>query len=144
MDKDLKTIACAYFIGGYEYSTTGRVYDYTSVKVSLSRASLEKLNSYSDDLSDESILSKIDGYVNSKEELDKYASWFYHPKGTSVSTQSLVPEESSDFIDSPVVDFSDGINVESAQSDTSFSDDSPDLEEVPEESSFNSSKQTIE
>lgn len=144
LDKDLKTIACAYFIGGYEYSTTGRVYDYTSVKVSLSRASLEKLNSYSDDLSDESILSKIDGYVNSKEELDKYASWFYHPKGTSVSTQSLVPEESSDFIDSPVVDFSDGINVESAQADTSFSDDSPDLEEVPEESSFNSSKQTIE
>ena len=107
LDPKLKTIACAYFIGGYNYSVTDRVYDYTSVKVSLSRATMEKLNSFSDEISDECILQHIEGYVNSKEELDKYASWFYHPKGTSTSAQSLVP---NDFSDSPVADFSDSMS----------------------------------
>lgn len=107
LDPKLNTIACAYFIGGYNYSVTDRVYDYTSVKVSLSRATMEKLNSFSDEISDECVLSDISNDVKSKEELDKYASWFYHPKGTSISAQSLV---SDDISDSPVADFSDSMS----------------------------------
>lgn len=119
LDPKLKTIACAYFIGGYNYPVTDRVYDYTSVKVSLSRATMEKLNSYSDETSDDSVLQYLKCYVNSKEELDKYSSWFYHPKGTSASAQSLV---SSDFSDSPVVDFSDSMS----DSTEEFSSDQPE------------------
>lgn len=119
LDRRLKTIACAYFVGGYNYSVTDRVYDYTSVKVSLSNATMEKLNSASDEISDEYILSNIDKDVKSKEELDKYASWFYHPKGTSTSAQSLVP---NDFSDSPVVDFSDSMS----DSTEEFSSDQPE------------------
>ena len=123
LDPKLKTIACAYFVGGYRgynYSVTDRVYDYTSVKVSLSRATMEKLNSFSDEVSDECILTGIDIYVKSKEELDKYSSWFYHPKGTSTATQSLV---FNDFSDSPVVDFSDDIS----DSTEEFSSDQTEL-----------------
>lgn len=119
LNKRLKTIACAYFIGGYKYDVTGHVYAYTSVKVSLSNASMEKLNSYSDDLSDECIITNIEGLVNTKDELHKYASWFYHPKGTSASAQSLVPD---DFSDSPVVDFSDSMS----DSTEEFSSDQPE------------------
>ncbi len=86
---------------------TGHIYAYTSVKVSLCRATMEKLNSYSDEISDMCILQDIDGLVNTKDELHKYASWFYHPKGTSTSAQSLVPD---DFSDSSVVDFSDSMS----------------------------------
>ena len=83
------------------------MYDYTSVKVTLSNATVEEVSSYTDDFVDSCIISDINKYVKSKEELDKYASWFYHPKGTSASAQSLV---SSDFSDSPVVDFSDSMS----------------------------------
>lgn len=119
LNKKLKTIGCAYFIGGYNYPVTDRVYDYTSVKVSLSSATMEKLNSYSDDLSDECIITNIEGLVNTKDELHKYASWFYHPKGTSTFAQSLV---SNDFSDSPVVDFSDSMS----DSTEDFSSDQPE------------------
>lgn len=152
LGKKLNTIACAYFIGGYEYPVTGHVYAYTSVKVSLSNATVEDLDSYSDDLSDECILAKIEGYVNSKEELHKYASWFYHPKGTSVSTQSLVPD---DFSDSPVVDFSDGISdstedftseqVDSDQNDLEISEvEDSNVDVNSDDTSSDSSKQATE
>lgn len=80
---------------------------------------MEKLNSYSDDLSDECIITNIEGLVNTKDELHKYASWFYHPKGTSTFAQSLV---SNDFSDSPVVDFSDSMS----DSTEDFSSDQPE------------------
>ena len=51
--------------------------------------------------------------------MDKYASWFYHPKGTSASAQSLA---SDDFSDSPVVDFSDSMS----DSTEEFSSDQPE------------------
>ena len=80
---------------------------------------MEKLNSYSDDISDECIINHIKGLVNTKDELHKYASWFYHPKGTSTSAQSLVPD---DFSDSPVADFCDDIS----DSTEEFSSDQPE------------------
>ena len=118
LNKRLKTIACAYFVGGYEYPATGRVYDYTSVKVTLSGASPDS-RGWDDSFTDECIIQNIDKYVKSKEELDKYASWFYHPKGTSASVQSLVPD---DFGDSPVADFSDSMS----DSTEEFSSDQSD------------------
>ena len=51
--------------------------------------------------------------------LNKYASWFYHPKGTSASVQSLVP---NDFSDSSVADFSDSMS----DSTEEFSSDQPE------------------
>ena len=118
LNKRAKTIACTYFIGGYEYSVTGRVYDYTSVKVSFSADSPDS-RGWSDSDVDEVILSRNEKYVKTKEELDKYASWFYHPQGTSTSAQSLV---SDDFSDSPVVDFSDSMS----DSTEEFSSDQPE------------------
>mgnify|MGYP000067119626 CR=1 FL=1 len=119
LDKKLNTIACAYFIGGYNYPVTDRVYDYTSVKVTLSRGTVEKANSCTDDFIDDTIIARSDDFVNTKERLNKYASWFYHPKGTFTATQSLVP---NDFSDSPVVDFSDSMS----DSTEEFSSDQPE------------------
>ena len=127
LDPKLKTIACAYFIGGYKYAVTEHVYAYTSVKVSLSRATMEKLNSFSDDLSDECILSDISNDVKSKEELDKYANWFYHPKGdvsfpSKTSTQSVGSDDFSVFSDGSETltdSFTSGESVESAEPVTS-------------------------
>lgn len=107
LSKKLNSIACAYFIGGYKYTVTGHVYAYTSVKVTLSNATVDDIGSLSDDLIDETIISRSNNFVNTKEKLNKYASWFYHPKGTSASAQSLVPD---DFGDSPVADFSDSMS----------------------------------
>lgn len=127
LDPKLKTIACAYFIGGYNYPVTDRVYDYTSVKVSLSRATMEKLNSMSDEISDECILSDISNDVKSKEELDKYANWFYHPKGdvsfpSKTSTQSVGSDDFSVFSDGSETltdSFTSSESVESAEPVTS-------------------------
>ena len=118
LNKRLKTIACAYFIGGYKYDVTGHVYAYTSVKVSFGGDSPDD-NGWDNSFVDDCIISRIGNYVKSKEELDKYSSWFYHPKGTSTSAQSLVP---NDFSDSPVADFCDDIS----DSTEEFSSDQPE------------------
>ena len=118
LNKKRNTIACAYFIGGYKYDVTGHVYAYTSVKVTLG-SSFPDEEGWDDSFIDDIIISRSNNFVNTKERLNKYASWFYHPKGTSASAQSLA---SDDFSDSPVVDFSDSV----PNSTEEFSSDQPE------------------
>ena len=65
-------------------------------------------------------------YVKSQEELDKYANWFYHPKGNySESVQSVGSDDFSVFSDGSETStdaFTSGESVESAEPVTSESE----------------------
>lgn len=100
LDKDLKTIGCAFFINGYRDPRTGSVSEYVSVKCTLSSCSLEKSNSFTQQENDSEILTCLKKYVKSQKELDKYANWFYHPKGNyTESIQSVGSDDFSVFSD---------------------------------------------
>lgn len=119
LQSDLQTIGCAFFINGYRDPRTGSVCEYVSVKVTLSSCSLEKYNAKSQERLDANIITASDKYVKSQEELDKYANWFYHPKGNyTESTQSVGSDDFSVFSDGSETStdsFASGDSVESVE-----------------------------
>ena len=120
LQSDLQTIGCAFFINGYRDPRTGSVCEYVSVKVTLSSCSLEKYNAKSQERLDANIITASDKYVKSQEELDKYANWFYHPKGNyTESIQSVGSDDFSVFSDGSETStdsFASGDSVESVES----------------------------
>lgn len=127
LEEDLKTIGCAFFINGYRDPKTGSVSEYVSVKCTLSSCSLEKSNSFTQQENDSEILTCLKMYVKSQEELDKYANWFYHPKGNyTESTQSVGSDDFSVFSDGSETSmdaFASGESVESVEPVTSESEE---------------------
>lgn len=125
LDKDLNSIACAFFINGYRDPRTGSVSEYVSVKCTLSNATPEEILTIFDDQADldNTIISKIDMYVKTPEELNKYANWFFHPKGdvsfpSKDSAQSVGSDDFSVFSDgneTSTDSFTSGESVESAE-----------------------------
>lgn len=156
LDKDLKTIGCAFFINGYRDPKTGSVSEYVSVKCTLSSCSLEKSNSFTQQENDSDILTCLKKYVKSQKELDKYANWFYHPKGNyTESTQSVGSDDFSVFSDGSETSmdaFASGESVESAEPITSESEgvgESIEIEDSSESSTdssegFDDSVESIE
>lgn len=125
LDKRLNSIACAFFINGYRDPRTGSVYEYVSVKCTLSNSTPEEIVSISgsqEDL-DDYIISEMSSYIKNKNDLDKYSNWFFHPKGdvsfpSKTSTQSVGSDDFSVFSDGSeaVTDpFTSGESVESAE-----------------------------
>ena len=133
LEKNIKTVACAYFINGYKDPKNGITVEYVSVKVAFSCLVTDEdyLDCYSsqDDL-DDSIIQRNDIYVKNKEELYKYCNWFFHPKGdvsfpSKTSTQSVGSDDFSVFSDGSeaVIDsLTSGESVESAEPVTSESE----------------------
>lgn len=127
------TIACAFFICNYRDPVTDSLINYVSVKCTLGACkSSEIADVYANqDELDNNIISRIDNYVKSKEELDKYANWFFHPKGdvsfpSKTSTQSVGSDDFSVFSDgseTSMDDFASGESVESAEPVTSESEE---------------------
>lgn len=133
LEKNIKTVACAFFINGYKDPKNGITVEYVSVKVAFSCLVTDEdyLDCYSsqDDL-DNSIIQRNDIYIKSKEELYKYCNWFFHPKGdvsfpSKASTQSVGSGDFSVFSDDSeaVTDsFTSGESVESVEPVTSESE----------------------
>lgn len=133
LEKNIKTIACAYFINGYKDPKNGITVEYVSVKVAFSCLVTDEdyLDCYSsqDDL-DNSIIQRNDIYVKTPEELNKYANWFFHPKGdvsfpSKTSTQSVGSDDFSVFSDgseTSIDAFTSGESVESVEPVTSESE----------------------
>lgn len=153
LEKNIKTIACAFFINGYKDPKNGITVEYVSVKVAFSCLVTDEdyLDCYSsqDDL-DNSIIQRNDIYVKTPEELNKYANWFFHPKGdvsfpSKDSAQSVGSDDFSVFSDgseTSMDSFASGESVESAEPVTSESEevDEPIEIEDSSESSTDSSE----
>lgn len=152
LDKRLNSIACAFFINGYRDPRTGSVYEYVSVKCTLSNSTPEEIVSISgsqEDL-DDYIISEMSSYIKNKNDLDKYSNWFFHPKGdvsfpSKTSTQSVGSDDFSVFSDGSetVTDpFTSGESVESAEPVTSESKEVGESIEIEDssESSTDSSE----
>ena len=153
LEKNIKTIACAYFINGYKDPKNGITVEYVSVKVAFSCLVTDEdyLDCYSsqDDL-DNSIIQRNDIYVNTPEELNKYANWFFHPKGdvsfpSKTSTQSVGSDDFSVFSDGSETSmdaFTSGESVESVEPVTSESEEVGEPIEIEDssESSTDSSE----
>lgn len=148
----LRSIACAFFINGYRDPRTDSVCEYVSVKCTLGcTISSEIADVYSDqeDL-DNSIIQRIYKYVKTPEELNKYANWFFHPKGdvsfpSKASTQSVGSDDFSVFSDGSETSmdaFASGESVESAEPVTSESEEVGEPIEIEDslESSIDSSE----
>ena len=92
----------------------------------------------------------MEGDVNTKEELDKYDNWFFHPKGdvsfpSKTSAQSVGSDDFSVFSDGSETStdsFTSGESVESAEPVTSESEEVGESIEIEDssESSTDSSK----
>lgn len=133
LEKNIKTVACAFFINGYKDPKNGITVEYVSVKVAFSCLVTDEdyLDCYSsqDDL-DDSIIQRNDIYVKNKEELYKYCNWFFHPKGdvsfpSKTSAQSVGSDDFSVFSDGSETltdSFTSGESVESAEPVTSESE----------------------
>ena len=152
LNKRLKSIACAFFINGYRDPRTGNVSEYVSVKCTLGcTISSEIVDVYNDqeDL-DNSIIQRIYDYVKTPEELNKYANWFFHPKGdvsfpSKDSAQSVGSDDFSVFSDGSETSmdaFASGESVESAEPVTSESEEVGEPIEIEDslESSTDSSE----
>lgn len=132
LEKDLKSIACAFFINGYRDPRTGNVSEYVSVKCTLSSATPEKILALSDSQEDldNQIISRMHIYIKNKNDLDKYSNWFFHPKGDvsippKTSAQSVSSDDFSVFSDGSELStdaFASGESVESAEPVTSESE----------------------
>lgn len=152
LDKRLNSIACAFFINGYRDPRTGNVYEYVSVKCTLSNATPEEVVSISDSQEDldNQIISRMHIYIKNKNDLDKYSNWFFHPKGDvsfppKTSTQSVGSDDFSVFSDGSETlmdSFTSGESVESAEPVTSESEEVGEPIEIEdsEESSTDSSE----
>ena len=133
LEKNIKTVACAFFINGYKDPKNGITVEYVSVKVAFSCLVTDEdyLDCYSsqDDL-DDSIIQRNDIYVKNKEELYKYCNWFFHPKGDvsfppKDSAQSVGSDDFSVFSDgseTSMDSFASGESVESVEPVTSESE----------------------
>lgn len=125
LDKNLNSIACAFFINGYRDPKTGSVSEYVSVKCTLSNSTPEEIVSISgsQEYLDNYIISQMRKYVKNKNDLDKYNNWFFHPKGdvsfpSKTSTQSVGSDDFSVFSDGSETSmdaFASGESVESAE-----------------------------
>lgn len=132
LDKNLNSIACAFFINGYRDPRTGNVSEYVSVKCTLSNSTPEEIVSISgsQEYLDNYIISQMRKYVKNKNDLDKYSNWFFHPKGdvsfpSKVSAQSVGSDDFSVFSDGSETSmdaFASGESVESAEPVTSESE----------------------
>lgn len=153
LEKNIKTVACAFFINGYKDPKNGITVEYVSVKVAFSCLVTDEdyLDCYSsqDDL-DNSIIQRNDIYVKTPEELNKYCNWFFHPKGdvsfpSKTSTQSVGSADFSVFSDGSELStdaFASGESVESAEPVTSESEEVGEPIEIEDslESSTDSSE----
>lgn len=152
LDKRLNSIACAFFINGYRDPRTGSVYEYVSVKCTLSNSTPEEIVSISgsqEDL-DDYIISEMSSYIKNKNDLDKYDNWFFHPKGdvsfpSKDSAQSVGSDDFSVFSDGSETftdSFASGESVESAEPVTSESKEVGESIEIEDssESSTDSSE----
>lgn len=152
LEEDLKSIACAFFINGYRDPRTGSVYEYVSVKCTLSSATPEEIVSISDSQEDldNQIISRMHIYIKNKNDLDKYSNWFFHPKGDvsfppKTSTQSVGSDDFSVFSDgseASIDAFTSGESVESVEPATSESEEVGEPIEIEDslESSTDSSE----
>lgn len=152
LDKDATTIACAFFINGYRDPRTGSVSEYMSVKCTISATTSDEIADVFDSQEDldNYILTKMKGDVNTKEELDKYCNWFFHPKGdvsfpSKDSAQSVGSDDFSVFSDGSETSmdaFASGESVESAEPVTSESEEVGEPIEIEDssESSTDSSE----
>lgn len=153
LDKDMKTIACAFFINGYKDPKNGITVEYVSVKVTFCVPVTDKdyldCVSSQDEL-DDCIISNLKAYVKNKEELYKYCNWFFHPKGdvsfpSKTSTQSVGSDDFSVFSDGSELStdaFTSGESVESSEPVTSESEEVGESIEI--EDSLESSTDTSE
>lgn len=153
LDKDMKTIACAFFINGYKDPKNGITVEYVSVKVTFCVPVTDKdyldCVSSQDEL-DDCIISNLKAYVKNKEELYKYCNWFFHPKGdvsfpSKDSAQSVGSDDFSVFSDGSETSmdaFASGESVESAEPVTSESEEVGEPIEIEDslESSTDSSE----
>lgn len=150
LDKDMKTIACAFFINGYKDPKNGITIEYVSVKVTFCVPVTDKdyldCVSSQDEL-DDCIISNLKAYVKNKEELYKYCNWFFHPKGdvsfpSKTSTQSVGSDDFSVFSDGSETSMDAFASVESAEPVTSESEDVGEPIEIEDslESSTDSSE----
>ena len=153
LDKDMKTIACAFFINGYKDPKNGITLEYVSVKVTFCVPVTDKdyldCVSSQDEL-DDCIISNLKAYAKTKEELYKYCNWFFHPKGdvsfpSKTSTQSVGSDDFSVFSDGSETltdSFTSGESVESAEPVTSESEEVSEPIEIEDslESSTDSSE----
>ena len=144
LEKDLNSIACAFFINGYRDPRTENVYEYVSVKCTLSSATPEEIVSISDSQEDldNQIISRMHIYIKNKNDLDKYSNWFFHPKGdvsfpSKTSTQSVSSDDFSVFSDGSETSmdaFASGESVESAEPVTSESEEVGESIEIEDSS----------
>ena len=133
LDKYISSIGCAFFICNYRDTVTDRLINYVSVKVTFggctSDEDIANIYENQDDL-DNDIILHIKAYVKTPEELNKYANWFFHPKGdvsfpSKTSTQSVGSDGFSVFSDGSELStdsFASGESVESAEPVTSESE----------------------
>ena len=152
LNPNLRSIACAFFINGYQDPRTGSVSEYVSVKCTLGCTISSEIADVYDDQEDldNSIIKRIYNYAKTPEELNKYANWFFHPKGDvsfppKTSTQSVGSDDFSVFSDGSETSmdtFASGESVESAEPVTSESEGvcEPIEIEDSEESSTDSSE----
>lgn len=133
LDKDIKTIACAFFINGYKDPKNGITVEYVSVKVTFCVPVTDEdyLDCFSNqDELDDCIIGDLEAYVKNKNDLDKYSNWFFHPKGDVLfpskdSAQSVGSDDFSVFSDgseTSMDSFASGESVESAEPVTSESE----------------------
>ena len=133
LNKNRTTIACAFFINGYRDPRTGSVSEYVSVKCTIGGTTSDEIADVFDNQEDldNYILTTMEGDVNTKEELDKYDNWFFHPKGdvsfpSKTSAQSVGSDDFSVFSDGSETStdsFTSGESVESAEPVTSESEE---------------------
>lgn len=152
LNKNSKSLACAFFICNYRDPVTDRLIDYVSVKVAFSGCTSDELSDVFEDQSDldNYIISKNNIYVKNKNDLDKYSNWFFHPKGdvsfpSKDSAQSVGSDDFSVFSDGSETStdsFASGESVESAEPVTSESEEVGEPIEIEDslESSTDSSE----
>lgn len=153
LDKDIKTIACAFFINGYKDPKNGITVEYVSVKVTFCVPVTDEdyLDCFSNqDELDDCIIGDLEAYVKNKNDLNKYSNWFFHPKGdvsfpSKASVQSVGSDDFSVFSDGSETftdSFASGESVESAEPVTSESEEVGESIEIEDslESSVDSSE----
>lgn len=133
LDKYISSVGCAFFICNYRDPVTDRLINYVSVKVTFggctSDEDIANIYENQEDL-DNDIILHIKAYAKTPEELNKYANWFFHPKGdvsfpSKTSTQSVGSDDFSVFSDGSETSmdaFTSGESVESAEPVTSESE----------------------
>lgn len=136
LNKNRTTIACAFFINGYRDPRTDSVSEYVSVKCTIGGTTSDEIADVFDSQEDldNYILTTMEGDVNTKEELDKYDNWFFHPKGdvsfpSKTSAQSVGSDDFSVFSDGSETSMDAFASGESVESGDSVIKSSEEIEE---------------